>query len=150
MTIARCIIKPTTRSTDARPTIGEDVSARDAPIRLVGWILPAPRDRVRLLVGELCLDVAIESVARIDPAALSQRADEVPLAATVELALRAEFLAVGPAAVWRDFFRTGPRPFALSARSAMVPMEGHETYLEREAAYLREHGLVRAPDRDRT
>jgi hypothetical protein len=122
-------------------------SAGNAPIRLSAWILPAPDDRVRLLVGELCLDVAIESVLRIDPAAPSGPA-EAPLAADVELAPRAQVLTVGPAAVWREFFRAGPRPFALAARRAKVTVEGHGAYLEREIAYLRDHGLDRSSDRD--
>ena len=115
----------------------------------MGWILPAPDDRVRLLVGELCLDVAVESVLRIDPAAPGRPAAEVPLPATVELAPRAQVLAIGPAAVWRGFFRTGPRPFALAARPGRSHMDGDEAYLAREAAYLRDHGLDRSPGRDR-
>lgn len=125
------------------------LSADSAPIRLAAWILPAPDDRVRLLVGELCLDVAIDSVLRIDPAAPGRPA-EVLLSAMVELAPRAQVLNIGPAAVWREFFRAGPRPFALAARPTKVLVEGHDTYLEREIAYLRDHGLDRSSDRDRT
>jgi hypothetical protein len=132
-----------TPTPDDRPAV--EPLTGDAPIRLAGWILPAPEDRVRLLVGELCLDLARASVVRIDIAP-SRPGSDVLLAATVELAPPVQVLDVGPAAVWRGFFRTGPRPFAFAARPGKVESKGHDTYREREAAYMRDHGVGRPVD----
>lgn len=128
--------------------VSESSPKGGAPLSLTGWLLPASSERARLLLGDLCFDFAIESVQRIEPAVSVRSVAEIPLLATVELTPRPIILAIGPAGPWRGLFRTGPRPFALTARPSKVSVTGHDAYLKREAAYLRAHGLDWLPDRD--
>jgi hypothetical protein len=111
-------------------------------LELRGFLIPAPADRIRLLIKSQCLDFAIadvESVEEFD-------AGDKPLsgAIVVEVTLRtgAPLLAFQDAKALQATARAGVLPFAIATRPGRVLSPPCPNYAAVQKDYLRRHGLA--------
>jgi hypothetical protein len=110
-------------------------------LALVGWLVPATDEVVRIVTGDLCLTVASADVLRVDDL-LEQGgpSDEPPY--QVVLRRGAALLDICPRQCVDRFMPSGRRPFALSSRPDSPTAEPAHRYRTLETAFLTEAGLV--------
>jgi hypothetical protein len=115
----------------------------DDGITLIALLVRAPNDRVRLLVGPLCLDFAADDIAEVReiplPAELRLRA---AIAVEVTLHPSARLLAVQDARVLQTAAAVGQLPFALATRPGRLVVPASARYAAAEADYRQRHGLT--------
>jgi len=117
----------------ARPLILEGVLLRDKPCA------------VKLLVGGLCVELAVEDLDAVEELHLdSPPGFGIPV--RVRLRRPAQLLEIGPAWPYVGFLKGGLRTFASSSRpwSPMPLRAGH--YRELEQEFLRRHGVESEAD----
>jgi hypothetical protein len=125
----------------------ESLPAGDGPqpggLTLVGLLVRSPDDRLRLLMGGLCLDFAAGDVAGVTPIGLPAAFD-TPGAVAVEATLRAgaPLLGIHDAKALRTAAAAGRAPFAIATRSEVKVVPPSTGYAREEAAYLRRHRLI--------
>lgn len=135
-------------ATKVSPNVRSQLSSTDhnsdegSQIRVIGWLFPSTADRLRILIGDLCIDFSIDGIRAIKPIVSQWPAtSKVAIHAEVEFTETPRVLWLGPSAPLQQFFRTGPRPFALATRQIPPPLEGHEDYRKLEAAYMFKNGI---------
>ena len=111
-------------------------------LKVCGFLIPAPAERIRLLIESQCLDFAIADVESVEEFAVADR----PLSATipVEVTLRtaAPLLALQDAEALQATTTAGAVPFAIATRPGRVISPACPNYAAAEKDYLRLHGLA--------
>jgi hypothetical protein len=110
------------------------------PIVLQSCLARAPAGRIRLVIGELCLEFGVADVVSATelPAAVESRA----IFAEVRLRPGAALLAVHDVAALQSHASAGDLPFALAARPGRLIIPPSPDYGAAEAGYLERRGML--------
>jgi hypothetical protein len=112
-------------------------------LKLLGYLIPAPAGRIRLLLKPHCLDFAIADVECVDE--IDAGYAPLPGAIRVEVTLRkgAPLLAFQDADALHATSIAGAVPFAVATRPSHVMSPPCPNYARAEREYLQRHRIVR-------
>ena len=126
---------------NAVPRLPIDKIATDV-VALRGCLIRAPAGRIRLIVGELCLEFNVEDVLDANERSVACASDG---AGTIiaELSLRsgAALVAVHEVTALQAQAAAGAVPFAVAARGGRLIIPPSPKYAAAEARYMERHGL---------
>ncbi len=125
------------------PQRGGDHAPGDV-IVLRGHLVRAPAGRIRLVLGELCLELSVGDVVAASelPATLDGRGACGAIFAELRLRAGAALLAVHDLAALQTAASVGALPFAVAARPGRLIVPPSPAYAAAEASYLRRHRLT--------
>jgi hypothetical protein len=119
-------------------------AAATRKLKVRGFLIPAPAERIRLLIGSQCLDFAIADVESVEEFAVADRPLTAAIPVEVTLRTAAPLLALQDAEALQATTRAGALPFAIATRPGRVTSPACPNYAAVEKDYLRRHGLASA------
>jgi hypothetical protein len=119
----------------------EDLSSRRLKLR--GFLIPAPAERIRLLIKGQCLDFAIADVESVREMDTGNKPLCGAILVEVTLCTGAPLLAFQDAEALQATARAGVLPFAIATRPGRVISPPCPNYAAVEKDYLRRHGIAR-------
>jgi len=118
------------------------VEASQERLGFTAFLLPAPRDRVRFLVGPLLLEFNAADIIDIEELTLLDQPKQLTaIAVAVALRVAAPLLALYPAEMLSLSPLRDPMPFSLAIRPTALMLPPSPEYTAALAEYLERHDL---------